>query len=130
MHAMYRSVQIADRTRATTVTRVRELGWRQRLRFAVIIVGFVIGVMVASFVAAANSSSCEHTDRSITLLPPGLRCFAVKDGVRYIPWSPADSSPIDLIPVIVLGGGLGALLFGVAFARLTRHRPPADPHDA
>ena len=81
-------------------------------------VGFLVGVMVASFVVAFNSSSCENTDRSITLLPPGLRCFSVKDGVRHIPWSSADSSPMYLIPVIVLGGGLGALLFGVAISRL------------
>ena len=93
------------------------------------LVGLVVGVSVAAILVAANSASCEGMERSLTLLPPGLRCFGVKDGVRYVPWSPADSNPRDLIPVIVVGGGLGALLFGLALSRLIRRTKSPDPHD-
>lgn len=85
-----------------------------------VVIGFLIGVWAASILLAANSAGCDHVDRSITFLPPGLRCFGVKDGVRHIPWSSADSNPICVVPVIALGGGLGALLVGLICSGVRR----------
>lgn len=92
--------------------------------------GFLVGVAVASIMVAANSSTCEHLDRSITLLPPGLRCFGPKDAVRDVPWRPVESNPLELLLVVLFGGGLGALLLGSLCLRVTRRKCPADPHDA
>lgn len=92
----------------------------KRLKAVVTLAGFVVGVAVASVFAALLSSQCAGMSRSLTVLPPGLRCFGPKDGVRYIPWSPSDSSPLGLLPVVVLGGGFGALFFGLTFHLLSR----------
>ena len=98
--------------------------WGKPLTVALTIIGFVIGVWVASILFAANSAGCDHMERSLTLLPPGLRCFGVKDGVRHIPWSSADSSPIYLVPIVVGGGGIGALIVGLIGSRLARRAAP------
>ena len=104
--------------------------WRRRLVVVVAILGFLVGVAIASILVAANSSTCEHLDRSITLLPPGLRCFGPKDGVRDVPWRPVESNPLELFVVVLAGGGLGAVVLGSLCSRVTRQRRSADPHDA
>ena len=101
----------------------------QQLTIGVIVVGFLIGVWVASILFAANSAQCEHMDRSLTLFPPGLRCFGVKDGVRHIPWSSADSNPINLVPIVVLGGGIGALVLGLILTGVRQRLRRVDTHE-
>ena len=102
---------------------MRNSSWRKWLTVAIAAAGFLLGVSVAAIVVATQSAECEHMlDRTITLLPPGMRCYGPKDGTRHIPWGPGDSNPFDLVPIVALGGGAGALLFGLTSHRLMRRK--------
>lgn len=101
---------------------MRNSSWRKWLTVAVASLGFPLGVAVASIVVATQSRDCAYMmDRTITLWPPGMRCYGPKDGVLRFPWG-TGASHSELISIFVIGGGLGALLAGITCSRLTSRK--------
>ena len=76
-------------------------------RRLVMLAGFVLGAQCAAMAMAMNSEECRLLHRSVTFMPPGIRCSGPKDD-WLVPWD--TTGPFGTLPLVVAGGVVGAFV--------------------
>jgi hypothetical protein len=83
------------------------------------LVAFVLGASGMSVATAFHSEECSDLARSLTIIPPGLRCSGPKDDWQ-VPWGTEGPGALPL----VLVGGLVAMTLAWLLLRAASRRQP------
>jgi hypothetical protein len=92
---------------------------RRGVRTLVMVVAFVLGASGMSVGIAFNSEECSDLARSLTIIPPGLRCSGPKDD-WHVPWGTEGPGALPL----VLVGGLAGMTLAWLLLRAASRQPP------
>lgn len=76
--------------------------------------GAIVGVMTVSVIWARLSDECRAMRRSLSLLPPGLRCYGSKDEL-VMPWG---ANGPAVVPIWLAAAVAGALMTRVLVRRV------------